>query len=74
MNQPNRKYNELADKLEKLTPYNEKFNIIIERCRNQQYHDFLTDLATPKLQMIADLEAAGLGDEVVLVKEGYYDE
>lgn len=74
MNKPNKKYLQLADKLEALTPFNEKFNVIIRRCRDQQYHDFLTDLATPKMQMITDLQAAGLEDEVILVKEGYYDE
>ena len=73
-NQPNPLYDELADKLEPLSKANQKINLIVQRCRGQQYHDFLTDLATPKLQMIADLERAGLHDEVAKVKDGYYDE
>lgn len=74
MNQPNPKYDELADRLENLSTHNQKFNLIVQRCRGQQYHDFMSDLATPKLQMIADLQNAGLEDEVAKVKDGYYDE
>ena len=73
-NQPNPLYDELAKKLEPLSHHNQKINLIVQRCKGQQYHDFLSDLATPKMQMVIDLERAGFNDEAQKVKDGYYDE
>lgn len=68
------KFEELAQKLEKMSTRNEKFNAIIYRCRTGAYHDFASKFATPKLQMVNDLTAAGLIDEAQAVRDGEYDQ
>lgn len=80
LNKPNPKYDELADKLEILrgqtmsSQRKSKLQIIIDRCRKQQYHDFNSDFATPKMQMVEDLRAADLNIEAQEVINGNYDE
>ena len=68
------KFEELAQKLEKMSKHNQKFNAIIYRCRTGAYHDFLSNLATPKMQMVTDLRAAGLEDDAQAVINGEYDQ
>lgn len=80
MNEPNKKYDELADKLELIrgqtmsSDKRQKIQLVIDRCRSQQYHDFRSDFATPKMQMVTDLRAAGFNAEAQTVINGDYDE
>lgn len=68
------RFNELADRLEKEDA--EKYALVIQRCRDNSYHDFMNpdDIPVPKMQMVADLEAVGLFDDAKQVREGYYDQ
>lgn len=51
-----------------------EYDVIIRRCRDGSYHDFKSELATPKMQMIADLREAGLDQEAQRVMNGDYDQ
>ena len=51
-----------------------KYTVIIDRCRDGSYHDFDTELATPKIQMINDLRDAHLNYDAQAVMNGDYDQ
>jgi len=61
----------LATELEAKDPV--KYKTIIERCRNGHYHDFATQVATPKMDMHMDLLAAGLNDVDERMQDGEFD-
>lgn len=66
------KFTELADRLESLDP--ERYALIIERCRNGEYHDFKSSMATPKMQMVSDLRDQDRNDIAQKVINGEYDQ
>lgn len=45
-----------------------------DKCKRGHYHDFKSSLATPKLQLINDLEAMGLSETAARVLQGHFDE
>lgn len=47
---------------------------ILERARRAYYHDFLTDLPLPKVQLVADLERYGFRDLARKARRGEYDD
>jgi hypothetical protein len=47
---------------------------IIARALAGLYHDFESELGTPKMTLVDDLRAAGYADIVEQVKDGAYDE
>lgn len=51
-----------------------KYTKIIDRCRDGSYHDFATELATPKMEMINDLRDAHLNHDAQNVMNGDYDQ
>jgi hypothetical protein len=61
----------LADDLEAKDPV--KYRKIIERCRNGHYHDFATKVASPKMEMHADLLTVGLTDVDERMQDGEFD-
>lgn len=61
----------LAKELEAKDPV--KYKKIIERCRNGHYHDFATQVATPKMEMHQDLLEAGLVDVDQRMQDGEFD-
>lgn len=61
----------LADELEAKDPL--KYKLIIHRCRTGHYHDFATKAAAPKMEMHADLLAAGLDDVDERMQDGEFD-
>jgi hypothetical protein len=61
----------LAKKLDAKDPV--KYKKIIERCRNGHYHDFATQVATPKMDMHLDLLEVGLLDVDQQMQDGEFD-
>lgn len=47
---------------------------IAEKARKGYYHDFATPIATPKIELVNDLRAAGLEAFAQRVIDGYYDD
>ena len=47
---------------------------ILRRAEVGHYHDYLTDAACPKVELVNDLLAEGLGDLASKVMRGEYDE
>lgn len=47
---------------------------IITRAKRGYYHDFDTTIATPKVQLVADLNAAGFDDLAQKAMDGDYDD
>ena len=74
--------NTKVDLIKDLEPYLKKFggekkqNLInlMERAYNGYYHDFDSELATPKLQLIHDLDMLGLTVQKKKVMNGDYDD
>lgn len=56
------------------TQFGPQIQDIIYRARAGWYHDFESELVTPKMQLVIDLKQAGLDDLVEKVKLGDYDE
>lgn len=56
------------------TPFGPRIQEIIDKARDGCYHDFESELATPKMQLVKDLQEAGFDDLVEKVKLGDYDE
>ncbi len=48
--------------------------ILIDRAKKGYYHDFESPLATPKIELVADLRANGLSILAQKVIDGDYDE
>jgi hypothetical protein len=46
---------------------------IVARARTEAYHDFLSSSATPIMELVTDLRAAGLNNLVDKAKDGDYD-
>jgi hypothetical protein len=46
---------------------------IVGRAKTEQYHDFLSDSATPILDLVFALKRAGLNELVAEAKRGKYD-
>lgn len=61
----------VADLLHK--PESKKRTELIDKAKEGYYHDFETPIATPKVQLVQDLEAAGFIDLAIKVKDGEYD-
>jgi len=55
-------------------PYSLKRAYIEQRAKAGVYHDFDSELATPKIQLVADLQAAGFVDLAQKVVDGAYDD
>lgn len=51
-----------------------KYTKIIDRCRDGSYHDFASELATPKMEMVNDLRDAHLNHDAQNVIDGHYDQ
>lgn len=66
------KFLDLADQLEK--EHGDKYKIIIDKCRSGAYDDWKSELATPKIEMVDDLVAAGLYELSRKVMDGFYDQ
>lgn len=49
-------------------------NIVIERAKNNDYHDFKSQLPMPKMMLFRDLKLIGLDDLAEKVFNGDYDE
>lgn len=57
-----------------LGPAKKEIDIIIERAKNNDYHDFKSELPMPKMMLFRDLKLIGLDDLAAKVFEGEYDE
>jgi len=57
----------------KKQPESPQRNRIIERAQIGFYHDFECSIATPKIQLVMDLNDAGFNDMGNDVKQGKYD-
>lgn len=55
-------------------PYSLKRAQIERDAKRGRYHDFETELATPKVQLVADLRAAGFEDLAQKAIDGAYDD
>lgn len=55
-------------------PYSLKRAMIEKRAKAGYYHDFDTELETPKVQLVLDLRAAGFADLADRVMTGAYDD
>jgi hypothetical protein len=64
---------ELVDDLRK-KPWSLKREYVLKRALKGVYHDFDTELATPKLQLVADLRQAGFEDLADRTIAGEYDD
>lgn len=67
-----KRFLDLADHLESYD--SERYAVIIERCRSGQYDDFMSDFATPKMQMVSDLRDQDRNDIAQKVINGEYDQ
>jgi hypothetical protein len=63
----------LVAELEKL-PQSPRIARLVANARGGLYHDFRTPLATPKMQLRADLLACGLGALAARVVDGDFDD
>ena len=55
-------------------PYSLKRTEIEKRAKRGDYHDFDSDLATPKIALVNDLRAAGFEDLAQKTIDGAYDD
>jgi hypothetical protein len=69
---PSTKVELIAELLQK--PQSVQRDRIIERASQGVYHDFETQLATPKVVLICALRDAGFDDLAEKTKQGAYDE
>lgn len=66
--------NELVKRRDLTDEQVEQIHSIIELAKEGHYHDFQSDIAMPKMQLIEDLREAGLTELVQKVADGVYDE
>lgn len=66
----------LADELESGTTKNPFAAVVVQRLRDNCYHDFLNPdtIPMPKMQMIEDFTKLGRQDIVARVKNGEFDQ
>lgn len=64
---------ELVDDLRK-KPWSLKREYVLQRALKGVYHDFDTELVTPKIQLVADLRQAGYEDLAQQAVNGAYDD
>ncbi len=64
----------LIKDLEKCTGIRRQVDIIIDRAKNNEYHDFKSELPAPKIGLFRDLQLIGLDDLAQNVMAGEYDE
>ena len=67
---------ELVDELQKIKGAKESrvVQVLIDKARRGHYHDFMSPLETPKIQLVKDLGAMGFADLARRVMNGDFDD
>lgn len=55
-------------------PHSFKRSLLLKRAQAGHYHDFDTELTTPKMQLVQDLKLAGFEDLAQKTIDGAYDD